>query len=405
MSQACTLTDAAACSTRVTAPPPAPARWAGVVSLAAGVFGLVTAEFLPASVLTPMAADLGASVGAAGQTVTATAVVGAIAGPTMAIVTRRVDRRLVLWGFTAALILSCVLAAVATNLPTLLAARVLLGAGLGGFWSMMAAMALRLVPEAAVPRAMAVIFAGVSLATVCAAPIGAYVGDLWGWRAAFWLAAGVGVAALAVQAVSVPPLPPLTTPSLGRLVEVMRQRNIRIGLVSVLLFVSGHFAGFTYLRPFLESVPHFGIQALSAILLAYGVGGFFGNIAIAPLVARNSALAVATGSAAIAATALALALVGSVQLVAIVAVTLWGFAFGALPVAVQTWMVRAAPEHAESTGGLIVTAFQVAIAGGAVIGGVLVDGFGALGAMTYAALATLAAAGYIACSRRSLSGV
>jgi predicted MFS family arabinose efflux permease len=84
-------------------------------------------------------------------------------------------------------------------------------------------------------------------------------------------------------------------------------------------------------------------------------------------------------------------------------VTLWGFAFGALPVAVQTWMVRAAPDHAESTGGLIVATFQVGIASGAVLGGLFVDSFGPLGAITYCAVATLASGLYVMASRRSIA--
>ncbi len=126
--------------------------WAAVVSLTFGVFGLVTAEFLPASLLTPMANDIGVSVGAAGQAVTATAVVGAIAGLAAAIVTRGIDRRVVIWSLTGLLILSSAIAAIATNLPTLLFARVLLGIGLGAFWSMVAATAMRLVPPSALPR-------------------------------------------------------------------------------------------------------------------------------------------------------------------------------------------------------------------------------------------------------------
>src|SRR5579871_6022234 len=120
--------------------------WAAVASLALGVFGLVTAEFLPASLLTRMASDLDITDGAAGQGVTATAVVGGIAGLTLAVATRRIDRRLVLWTLTLLLVVSNLLAAAATGLPGLLLARVLLGIGLGGFWSMVAAMAMRLVP-------------------------------------------------------------------------------------------------------------------------------------------------------------------------------------------------------------------------------------------------------------------
>ncbi|MDE3813453.1 putative MFS family arabinose efflux permease [Sinorhizobium meliloti] len=376
--------------------------WAGVGSLALGVFGLVTAEFLPVSILTPMAADLGISTGTAGQAVTATAVVGAVAGLTIAIATRRFDRRLVLWGFTLALIASSLLAAFATNLAMLLAARVVLGIGLGGFWSMMAAIALRLVPMSLVPRAMSIVFTGVSVATVCAAPIGAYIGDLWGWRAAFLMAAAVGAVTLIVQMATIPRLPPQSAPSLKLLLDLMRMPSIRIGIITVLLFVSGHFAGFTYVRPFLENVPEFGIEAISLILLAYGTGGFFGNLAGGLIIERSITAAVSIGTLLIAAMAFALVTFGSFDVVSAVAVTLWGFAFGALPVAVQTWMVRAAPDHAESTGGLIVATFQVGIASGAVLGGLFVDSFGPLGAITYCAVATLASGLYVVASRRSI---
>ena len=118
--------------------------WGAVASLSLGVFGLVTAEFLPASLLTRMAADLNVTDGAAGQTVTATAIIGGLAGLTLAIFTRSIDRRLVLWTLTLLLVLSNLLAATATGLTTLLLARVLLGIGLGGFWSMAGALTMRL---------------------------------------------------------------------------------------------------------------------------------------------------------------------------------------------------------------------------------------------------------------------
>lgn len=399
MSRTTTLDDDFAPSSSDTVAAP---MWAGVASLALGVFGLVTAEFLPVSVLTPIAADLGVSAGAAGQAITATAVIGAIAGPTMAIVTRRLDRRLVLWGLTLSLIISCLLAAFATNFAMLVTARIILGIGLGGFWAMMASIALRLVPEHLVARAMSIIFTGVSLATVLAAPLGAYIGDLWGWRVTFLIAATLGVVTLLVQMISVPSLPPRTPASLKMLGEVMRLPSVRVALVTVLLFVSGHFAGFTYVRPFLEQAPGFGVEAISLILLAYGIGGFFGNLVGGMLVERSVVSAISFGTLLIAAMTALLVGFGTFQPVAAVAVAIWGFAFGALPVAVQTWMVRAAPDKAESTGGFIVATFQVAIAGGAVLGGLFVDGFGPLGAISYCAVATFAAAVFVLMQRRSV---
>lgn len=364
--------------------------WAAVTSLTFGVFGLVTAEFLPASLLTPMAADVGVSVGAAGQAVTATAVVGAIAGLAAAIVTRGIDRRIVIWSLTGLLIVSSIIAAIATNLTTLLFARVLLGIGLGAFWSMVAATVMRLVPPSALPKAMSLIFAGVSLATVSAAPIGAYLGNVMGWRFVFWLSALVGVATLVIQIAVLPRLPARGSPDIRTLFRLLGQPSIALVLAGIVVVISGHFAGFTYVRPFLEQIPKLSVEAISLVLLAYGVGGFLGNFAGGAITARSAKASVIFGAFLIALVGVSLLFVGSSPFASAVAVGLWGFAFGALPVGFQTWLVRVAPEEeAESAGGLIVAAFQIAIASGAIFGGLLVDGFGTLGVIAYATVATL----------------
>jgi len=363
--------------------------WAAVLALALGVFGLVTAEFLPASLLTPIAADLGISDGAAGQTVTATALIGAVAGLFTPIVTGRLDRRLVMWALTGLLIVSSVLAALAHGLTMLLVARLLLGIGIGGFWSMAGAMAMRLVPSRLVPRAMSLIFTGVSVATVSAAPIGAYLGGLIGWRMVFTLAALIGVVTLVAQLATFPRMPPQGAPSARTLVELLGRPGVRLVLLTILLCISGHFAGFTYVRPFLEQVPTLSVEMISLVLLAYGVGGFFGNFAGAAVVERSAKASVVTGALLIAVMALGLTLFGASLPISAVGVAFWGFAFGMIPVGVQTWIIRAAPDQAEAASGLIVAAFQIAIASGAVFGGLLVDHLGALGAIGYCGLGTL----------------
>ena len=369
--------------------------WAGVFSLGLGVFGLVTAEFLPASLLTPIAADLGITNGAAGQTVTATAVVGTFAGIFMPILTRNLDRRLVMWSLTSLLVVSSLLAAFATNLTMLLGARLLLGVGIGGFWSMMAAMAMRLVPEHLLPRALSIIFTGVSVATVSAAPIGAYLGDLLGWRAVFALAAGIGVLTLLVQMLTLPSQPPRSKPNLGTLAQLLRRPSIRLVLLTILITISGHFAGFTYVRPFLEQVPQLQITMISLVLLAYGIGGFFGNLIGGAITARSAQVSVIAGSFTIAVMAFLLSAFGASPWLAAIGVAFWGLAFGLIPVGVQTWIVRAAPDQPEGASGLIVAAFQVAIASGAILGGVLVDSLGPTGVIFYCGVATLLGAALV----------
>ena len=371
------------------------AHWSAIASLTLGVFGLVTAEFLPASLLTAMAADLGISAGAAGQTVTATALVGAVAAPSIPLLTRRFDRRAVMVALTLLLVLSNLLAVSASSLGVLLAARVILGVALGGFWSMAAALAMRLVPERLFARAMSVILAGVSVATVCAAPLGAWMGEVWGWRSAFVAAGALSLVTLATQVATLPALPPKDNPDLRVLGELLTRPGVRVALLAVLLVISGHFAGFTYVRPFLEQVPALKIDIISLVLLAYGIGGFFGNLVGGVITARSAQASVITGGVMIAITSFVLVAFGASPWIAAIGVAFWGFAFGAIPVGVQTWIVKAAPDQPEGASGLVVAAFQIAIASGAVLGGLLVDTLGPTGVIGYCGLATLLGAALV----------
>ena len=367
---------------------PTSANWMGIVSLALGVFGLVTAEFLPASLLTAMAADLNISVGATGQAVTATAAVAALAALTIPLLTRNFDRRFVLLGLSLLLVVSNVLAATANSFFVLIFARVLLGIALGGFWSMAAALAMRMVPDNLFARAMSIVLTGVSVATVCAAPLGAYIGGLWGWRSAFIAASCLSLVTLVTQLFVIPAMPPKDNPSLRILGQLLTRTQVRVVLLAVVLMISGHFAGFTYIRPLLEEVAQLSVSAISAVLLGFGIGGFFGNFAGAFIAERSERNAIMFGGALIIAITITLLFAGSSASVTAVSIALWGFAFGAFPIGFQTWIVRAAPDQVEAAGGLIVAAFQVAIASGAIGGGILVDYLGALGGPLLALITT-----------------
>jgi predicted MFS family arabinose efflux permease len=364
--------------------------------LTLGVFGLVTAEFLPVSLLTPLSADLGVGTGVAGQSITTTAVIAAVAGPGVIIGTRKIDRRWTVLALTTLLVISSLLAAIANDIHTVFAARILLGVGLGGFWAMSAALAMRLVPPARMPRAMAIIMAGVSLATVCAAPLGAWIGDTLGWRAAFYLSAAVGFVALVAQATLLPALPPTGHAGLGTLAALMRRPAIRTGLITILLFVAGHFAGFTYIRPFLERVPQLDVETISLILLAYGVAGFFGNMLGGMVSERSPRLSIVLFTTLVAASAVVLAIGGASLTVAATAIAFWGLAFGAFPVSVQSFVVRHAQDEAESAGALVIPAFQIAISSGAVLGGLLIETQGPVSVVMLLAAASLLAASVMA---------
>lgn len=370
--------------------------WMAVFSLAMGVFGLLTAEYLPASLLTPMALDLGVSEALAGQAVTVTAVVALFAGLLVPGLTRSLDRRLVLLGFSALMIASNLLVALSSSLAVLLIMRILLGIALGGFWSMAAAVAMRLVPAALLPRALSIIFSGIAVGTVVAVPLGSYLGGQFGWRSAFFAAAAVGVVTLVFQMFTLPSLAPHRPSRLRTVLEVLLRPGIAVGMFGCVLVHTGHFALFTYIRPFLESTTGVGPQTLALMLLGFGVANFAGTLFAGWLLQRNPRatlvlMPVLVGVVALALVGLPASVNGQALLLA-----LWGMAFGGVPVAWSNWVARSIPDQAESAGGMVVASVQSAIAAGAAAGGSVFSFSGINGVFVAAGILMLLAALLIA---------
>lgn len=375
--------------------PPTPA-WMAVFSLAMGVFGLLTAEYLPASLLTPMATDLGVSEALAGQAVTVTAVVALFAGLLVPALTRRWDRRTVLLAFTVLMIGSNLLVARSSSLIVLLGMRILLGIALGGFWSMAAAVAMRLVPARHVPRALSIIFSGIAVGTVVSVPLGSYLGGLYGWRWAFVAAAGVGGLTLAFQWFTLPRMAPRQMARTASVVELLRRPGIGIGMFGCVLAHTGQYALFTYIRPALESVSHVEVDALSLMLLGFGVANFVGTLMAGWLMERSlrATLVLMPSLVAVAAFGIIWAPVQGLGLMLLV--VLWGLAFGGVPVAWSNWVARAVPDQAETAGGMVVASVQSSIAAGAALGGVVFGSGGVTGVFVAAGAMMLLAALVIA---------
>ncbi|HHT0162017.1 TPA: MFS transporter [Klebsiella oxytoca] len=353
--------------------------WRAVYALALGVFGLIVAEFLPASLLTPMAASLGVSEGMAGQAVTATALVALVTGLLITTATRNIDRRWVLMFFSVLQIISSMMVAFAGSLEFLLLGRLLLGIAIGGFWSMSTATTMRLVPAAMVPKALAIIFSAVSIATVVAAPLGSYFGALIGWRNVFLICALPSVVALLWQLWVLPSMRPESAGSFATLVKVLRRPGMVGGMLATILIFSGHFAFFTYLRPFLETVAQASVEGVSLILLGFGVANFIGTSIAGHLLARGLRMTLALVPLAMSVLALMMVTFGHFALLDGLLVAMWGFAFGLVPVGWSTWLATTVPDEAESAGGLLVASIQLAISAGAAGGGAVFDLNGASG--------------------------
>jgi predicted MFS family arabinose efflux permease len=342
--------------------------------------------------LTPIADTLHISEGQAGQTVTVTALVALLTSLVIGNVTRQLDRRVVMLAFTLLLIASALLVAFAENLPMILLARVLLGVAIGGFWTLSTAITMRLVPSDQVPRALSIVFSGISLATIIAAPLGSYLGGIIGWRNIFMLTAALGVLALLWQFFTLPAMPPVNKARSGGVLDLLRKSVMRWGMLAVIMMFTGHFAFFTYLRPFLEGSAQLNVNQLSLVLLAFGVANFFGTSLAGYLVTRSVSLTLTAMALVMSVTALLLVSFGEVSWLVAAGVALWGLAFGSMPTGWSTWISRAVPDDAESGGGLLVATIQLAITAGAAAGGWMFDLQGAGGVFLASGVLMLLAA-------------
>ena len=334
---------------------------------------LIASEFMPVSLLTPIAHDLAATEGMAGQAISISGLFAVVTSLFIATVSSRFDRRHVLTALTATMLASLLLIAVAPNFAFLMAARALLGITIGGFWSLSTATIMRLVPAGSVPKAVGVLYMGNAIATAVAAPIGSYLGGVIGWRGVFWLLVPLTAANLVWQWVSLPSMPAQAAIPVRRVLALLKRRNVTFAMLGVMLTFGGAFATFTYLRPFLETYTHASLGELSLLLLGLGAAGFVGTYAATALLEHHlyrllRGLPLALGVV----TVVMLAAGHAVWAVALMMVA-WGTLNAAIPVSWFNWLAQAVKDEPEGGGGLMVAAIQLAIMLGAALGGLLLD--------------------------------
>ncbi|MFJ6431573.1 MFS transporter [Streptomyces sp. NPDC091416] len=353
-----------------------PARLRGrpaVLSVMLGIFAVVTTEILPIGLLTPIGAEFAVADGTAGLMMTMPGLLAAVAAPVVTLATARADRRLMLAAFVLLLAVANFLTAAATAYWVVLAARVLVGITIGGFWSLGAGLAGRLVPAPAAARATAVVFAAVPLGSVLGVPAGTLIGDLAGWRTAFVTMGLLSTGVLALLLLTLPALPPerVTRPAVLR--ALLRRPDTRFALLMTFLVVLAHFGTYTYVTPLLREIAHAGPGAITGLLLVHGAAGVAGNFLGGTLVTRRPHTAFAAAAATIAAATALLPVLGRSEAGALALLVLWGLGYGAVPVCSQTWFTRAAPRTPEAASVLFTASFQATIAAGALAGGYVVD--------------------------------
>ncbi|HHN8264537.1 TPA: MFS transporter [Klebsiella quasipneumoniae] len=355
---------------------PAPARvWIAVVALGICAFSIVTSELAPVGMLSALAADFHQTESGMGLAVTAYGWVGALAALLSGAMPARISRKALLVGLMLILALSCLAATRSYSMFALMSARMIGAVAHGAFWALIGIVAAQLVPPHRLGLATAIIFGGVSAASVVGVPLASFIATLAGWRYAFMAMALLSLAAPA--------------PVRLRVYRDIFRNPLLGGLYGVTAcIITAHFAAFTYIEPLLINLQGVPATALSGLLLLSGVSGLLGNVIAGKLIDRHlkglifAALLLSGG---------ALAILGTARFAPLpfcfsgLLLALWGAGIAIVFVGLQTWLLRSAGAVAQPASAIYVAIFNAAIGTGALVGGQLIASAGLSGMVWLAA--------------------
>ena len=340
-----------------------------LIALAMASFGIGTTEFVIMGLLPEVAADLGVSIPAAGLLITGYAMGVVIGAPIVAIVTNSLPRKATLIGLSSVFVLGNFLCAIAPDYWTLMAARVVTAFCHGAFFGIGAVVAASLVPPNQRASAMAVMFAGLTIANVLGVPLGTAFGQMFGWRATFWAVVAIGIVAVAGIALWVPANIPHTHSRILREFGVLRRPQVLLAMAMSVLASASLFTVFTYIAPLLREVTGLEPRAVTVVLLLFGVGITIGNFIggrLADWKLMPSLMGIFVGLAAV---LVGLVFTAHAELPAIATVFVWGVLVFAVVAPIQMRVVDSAVGAPSLASTLNQGAFNLGNASGAWIGG------------------------------------
>ena len=351
------------------------ALWALTLS----TFAIGTTEFVIVGLVPTIAIDLGVSLPSAGLLVSLYAVGVAIGAPILTALTGRWNRKIVLMSLMGLFVIDNLLAWQAPSYETLILARILTGLAHGVFFSIGSMIATSLVSKEKEASAIAIMFAGLTVALVTGVPLGTWIGQHFGWRATFLVVSALGLIALIGSAILVPKNLKKSIPATFKeqLQVIVKPQLLLVYLMTILGY-GGTFTAFTYLAPILEKQTKFAPSAIGLIMLVYGVSVAIGNIWGGKLADKRgpiSALSIIFSALSI--ILLLFTFTMQSKIAAVLTILVWGaFAFGNVP-GLQIYVVKQAekytPNAVDVASGLNIAAFNIGIALGSVIGGSVVE--------------------------------
>lgn len=377
-----------------------------LLALTIAAFAIGTTEFVIVGLIPTIATDLGVTLPSAGLLVSLYALAVAIGAPVLTALTGKVPRRPLLVGLMVLFTIGNIAAWLAPGYGSLIVARVLTGLAHGVFFSVGSVIATGLVSKEKAASAIATMFGGMTVAFVTGIPLGTWIGQNFGWRATFLVVAAFGLVALIGAFLFVPRDIKSAPPApLLRQARVLLQPRLLLVYGMTAVGYGGSLIAFTFLAPILQDVSGFQPSAVSAVLLAYGISVAVGNVWGGKLADKEGPVrALKKVFLGLAAVLVVLSFTAPHPVLVVLTVLAWGaFAFGSVP-ALQSYVVqqahKVAPDAVEVAAGFNISAFNVGIAIGASVGGLVVSRFGLIHTPWIAGVVTLAAVGITALSGR-----
>ncbi|WP_335673749.1 MFS transporter [Xenorhabdus hominickii] len=349
---------------------------AALLALAMAAFITLLTEIIPAGLLSSIAENLKVSESLAGQFITAYAIGALVAAIPVTALTQGMRRRplllIAIFGFAVVNLIT----ALSNNYNVSLIARFFAGVFGGIVWSLLAGYAVRMSPSHLSGRAIAISGMGATIALVLGVPLGSLLGRFIGWQGAFGLMSALALLLIMWVIAIVPDFPGQTKEQRQSLVGVFMKTGICAVLFVVFTFVIAHNILYIYIEPFLESS---GLSKnVDIILLIFGLGSIVGLWFVGTMVDRRLQFLAVASIAIFASTALLLGLWGDIPQMVYLCMAIWGLAFGGFATITQTALARFAGDSVDVAQSIYTTGWNTAVAGGGIIGGILLDRAGAI---------------------------
>jgi len=347
---------------------------ASLLALAMAAFITILTEALPAGLLPQMAQGLAVSEAWVGQTVTIYAIGSLVAAIPLTIATQGVRRRPLLLAAIVGFVVANTVTALSASYLLTMVARFLAGVSAGLLWALLAGYATRLVPDHQKGRAIAVAMVGTPLALSLGVPAGTLLGNLLGWRLCFGIMSGLALLLVFWVRIKLPDFAGQAAGKRLSLGHVFTLPGVRSVLTVVLAFVLAHNILYTYIAPFLVTAGM--ADRTDLVLLVFGLTSLLGIWVVGAMIDRHLRVMTLASTVLFGLSAMALGLAAQTPAVVYAAVAAWGLAFGGVPTLFQTALATTAGEAADVAQSMLVTAWNLAIAGGGVAGGLLLAQLG-----------------------------